>query len=538
MPAMAEEVSTDIVRVPRLEGRARAAAAVVVVLVVAVGIVLRFDTRSALWLDEALTVNIASLPLHSIPGALRRDGAPPLFYVLLHFWMQVFGSSDPATRSLAGVIGVATLPVAWLAGRRVGGPVVAWVVLVLMASAPFAVYYSTEARMYSLVILLTGCGFLALESALRIRRPGSLVAIAVVTALLLYTQYWAIYLVLATVSWLVVLMVAAHRHDRGGDGWKRPAWSLAAMGVGVLAFVPWLPTFLYQSKHTGTPWGAPANFAALTNAVTGFASNQGVLSTVASDQGRLLALLYFALAALALFGVGRTPRLVELDLHTRPQGRGLSFVFVMTLALAITGGLLSSSTFSSRYTAVVFLPFLLLVGYGTTTLLDPRGRAIVVVVAVLAGLAISFENVDTQRTQATQVAAVLNAHARPGDVIAFCPDQLGPSVERLLNDPDRYVMVTFPHGTGPRFVDWVDYEKAVHGTDPVAFAGRLRHQAGATHTVWLVWQPGYQTYGLRCGIMATALQTAPGRTTSQPVTSDPVDYYEPMNLTEYAPIGS
>ena len=40
---------------------------------------------------------------------------------------------------------------------------VAWTTLVLLASAPFAVYYSTEARMYGLVILLTGCGFLALS---------------------------------------------------------------------------------------------------------------------------------------------------------------------------------------------------------------------------------------------------------------------------------------------------------------------------------------------------------------------------------------
>ena len=272
--------------------------------------------------------------------------------------------------------------------------------------------------------------------------------------------------------------------------------------------------------------------------MTGFTANQGVLSTVATDQGRLLALAYCALAALALFGVGRTPRLVELDLHTRPRGRGLTFVVAVTLTLAITGGLLSSSTISSRYAAVVFLPLLLLVGFGTTTLLNPQGRAVVVAIAVVAGLAISFQNVDTQRTQATQVAAVLNAQARPGDVIAFCPDQLGPSVERLLTEPGRYEMVTFPRGTGPRIVDWVDYEQAVHGTDPTAFAALLRYQAGATHTVWLVWEPGYQTYGLQCGIMATALQAAPDRATSQPVTSNPVDYYEPMNLTEYAPTGS
>jgi uncharacterized membrane protein len=54
------------------------------VLTVAAAVVLRFVTRSDLWLDEALTVNLAKLPLSDLREALRHDGAPPLFYVLLH----------------------------------------------------------------------------------------------------------------------------------------------------------------------------------------------------------------------------------------------------------------------------------------------------------------------------------------------------------------------------------------------------------------------------------------------------------------------
>ena len=40
--------------------------------------------------------------------------------------------------------------------------------------------------------------------------------------------------------------------------WRRPIPALVAVAVGGLAFVPWLPTFIYQSKHTGTPWALPA----------------------------------------------------------------------------------------------------------------------------------------------------------------------------------------------------------------------------------------------------------------------------------------
>ena len=120
-----------------------------------------------------------------------------------------------------------------------------------------------------------------------------------------------------------------------------------------------------------------------------------------------------------------------------------------TLFAAIAGGILTASAFSSRYAAVVFLPFLLLVALGTTTLLNPKVRVVIVGLAVVAGLVSSAQNVTTQRTQANAVAAAINAEAKPGDVIAFCPDQLGPSVYRQIQDPSQYDMITFPAAPAP-----------------------------------------------------------------------------------------
>ena len=117
-----------------------------------------------MWLDEALTAHIASLPIGQIPGALRHDGHPPLYYVLVHLWTQVFGTSDLAFRSLPGIFGVALLPMAWLVGRRVGGRGVAWCTVVLVAILPYALRYSTENRMYSLVMLLALVGYLLVDS--------------------------------------------------------------------------------------------------------------------------------------------------------------------------------------------------------------------------------------------------------------------------------------------------------------------------------------------------------------------------------------
>jgi hypothetical protein len=475
------------------------------------------------------------LPLHEIPNALKHDGAPPLYYYLLHFWMDVFGQSNDAVRSLSGVIAVITLPVGWLCGRRFGGRVVGWTMLVLLASAPFAVYYATESRMYALVILLTGCGFLALQRAVSAPRPGNLIAVAVVTALLLYSQYWSVYLVAMVAIWLIVSIVRSHHRGRSQDA---PWAALIAIGVGCLLFVPWLPTFFYQSQHTGTPWSAPPNFSAVINAVTGYTDNQGSTLQTGTNQGRLLAVIYFAMLALALFGIGRDKRFIELDLRTQPRARGTTFVVVGTLFAAIAGGIATQSAFSSRYAAVVFLPLLLLIALGTTTLLNPKVRVTLVAVAVAAGLVSSAQNVTTQRTQANAVAAAINREAKPGDVIAFCPDQLGPAVYRQVLNPSQYDMITFPRRTGAAIVNWVDYSQTVRAADPAAFAEDVLRKVPSGNHVWYVWEPQYETYGIKCETIASDLITAAtknGGGGRNVVVGRMKRYYEPMSLTEFSP---
>lgn len=512
-----------------LHGNALLLAGIGVGLILAAGVWLRFWTRSALWLDEALTVDIARLPLSHLHAALKQDGAPPLYYVLLHFWMLVFGQSNSAVRSLSGVLSVATIPITWVAARRFAGRPVAWMVVVLVASSPFAVYYATEVRMYSLVMFLTACGFVALERALHQPRWGNLLGVAASTAGLLYTQYWALYLVGTIGLWLLWQSWRAAEPLRA-----KARFTLGAVVVGCIAFLPWVPTFLYQSKHTGTPWAVPPNFAAVVNAITGFTNNQATLSTQGSSQGRLLSLIYFSLGALALFGLAKDRLHIDLDIRTRAKGRPLAFVVVLTLMAAIAGGILTGSAYSPRYAAVVFIPVIVLVGFGAVTLIDARVRTGMMIVAAVAGFAVAVQNVYTQRSQAPEVAAVLAAHAKPGDIVAYCPDQLGPALYRLLPG-GTYQQITYPRGTGPDLIDWVDYQAAIRAADPVAFAKKLEENSGGVHDIWFVSAPQYQGFENNCPAIATALIDAPGWGAHQWVNPKLKHYYEPYALTQFAP---
>src|SRR4051794_8641736 len=49
---------------------------------------------SAYWIDEGLSVGIGNHPLTDIPGLLRQDGSPPLYYMLVHIWTGWFGTGE------------------------------------------------------------------------------------------------------------------------------------------------------------------------------------------------------------------------------------------------------------------------------------------------------------------------------------------------------------------------------------------------------------------------------------------------------------
>jgi hypothetical protein len=135
----------------------------------------------------------------------------------------------------------------------------------------------------------------------------------------------------------------------------------------------------------------------------------------------------------------------------------------------------------------------------------------VLAVAIALGLVAASANVTTDRTQAGQVAAAISAAAKPGDVVGYCPDQLGPSVSRLL--PSDLVQLTFPAGAPPQRVDWSDYAARNAAGQPAAFARTLATRAGPGHNIWLVWISGYRTLDLKCETLTNQLASLrPGAT--------------------------
>src|SRR3954469_25402244 len=150
--------------------------------------------ESGYWVDQAITVGIASHPLGDIPATLRLDGSPPLFYLLLHAWMALAGHGEAATRSLALLFAVLALPVSWWAGTALFGRRAGALAAAGAAGCPFLTYYAQETRMYSLVAVLSVLACASFVLGFVRGRRGHLWALGVELVLLLYTHNWALFL--------------------------------------------------------------------------------------------------------------------------------------------------------------------------------------------------------------------------------------------------------------------------------------------------------------------------------------------------------
>jgi mannosyltransferase len=185
----------------------------------------------------------AAGPSRVVRAVLLSDTSPPLYYLGLAAWTRFAGTSDFALHACSVFWALATMPLIWLLGRRLGGPREGLTACVLFAVAPVSLYYSVEARMYALLWFLSA---LTAWLTLRLHDRGGTgtIALWILTGGAgLLTHYFYVFVWFASVLWLTL---------RPGRCSRR---ALAVASVVTLALVaPWyrlLPASLARWRVTG-----------------------------------------------------------------------------------------------------------------------------------------------------------------------------------------------------------------------------------------------------------------------------------------------
>ncbi|MBN1355649.1 glycosyltransferase family 39 protein [bacterium] len=232
-------------------------------LIIIIGAGFRFGAidRMSIWGDEACMIYLCRTDPGDIIKALVSenrpdvDVAPPLYFLILHRWMKLFGDSVTSFRGLSAVFGILNiLAGAWLAAilfdRRTG-----LILGLLTTFSPLQVWYSQEGRMYSMAACLaTSTLLLFVLAAGNDRNRWLWFLFCLSGCALIYTQYYGI-LLMGAIFGLAFM-----------DALKRPVSRqrlfnvLAAALICAAAFLPWLPVVFKDYAHAGVPGGFPSYF--------------------------------------------------------------------------------------------------------------------------------------------------------------------------------------------------------------------------------------------------------------------------------------
>jgi mannosyltransferase len=179
-----------------LSTRMRHAAPLVALTLLAA--VLRFSTLDvqSFSSDESVTARLVSLDFGSMLSTIpNTESTPPLYYVTAWLWAQVLGSGEVGLRSLSALIGTATIPVVYAAGKTLLSRRVGLAAAAVVAVSPVLVGYAQEARSYALLVALTGLSFAFFVRAREEPKGSTLAGWCVVSALALTTHYFAAFMV-------------------------------------------------------------------------------------------------------------------------------------------------------------------------------------------------------------------------------------------------------------------------------------------------------------------------------------------------------
>jgi mannosyltransferase len=402
-----------------------------VAMLTAIGAVLRFIGlgRQSFWIDEIITVELVSKPLVDMLRAIpEAESTPPLYYALAWLWSRAAGVDEAGLRSLSALVGTLTIPVCYAAARALVSYRAGVIVAALSAVSPLLVWYSQEARAYSLFVLLGALSFLFFSRALAEPSSRRLGLWAAASSLVMLTHYFGVFLVAGEA------LILLYRH-RGRTTWLATG-AIVTVGVAVL------PLAAYQAVYASSRWIRFVDLAvrieeAVRQLLVPATPSIWAGAGVAEDHGRWLwplglAMILCAVVALLVLGSQRERRggLTALGVGSATVGVPV----LMSLAAAVvTDG--RGDVFLYRNVIVAWLPLTIVLGAA----LGARRAGVVGILAASILTASSFavvvHTLTTPRQQRDDWRLVSHALGRSeGQVVLLSPSWQMAALEHHVGD--------------------------------------------------------------------------------------------------------
>ncbi len=203
-------------------------------------------------LDEVYSIRLSENSILGIINGLKTDAHPPLYFITLHYWMQLLGNEPLAVRSLSLLFGIISIGIVYRIANLISGPLTGIWSSIIFALSPFYIQYSQQTRGYTLLLLLVLMSFYFFLKMLFVSENSNKNAIGYIifTSAMLYTHNYAIFIFLSQIIYVIILYM------KGQEPWKK--WLIPISAVN-MAYLLWLPIVYLQAFKVRENWNPKLN---------------------------------------------------------------------------------------------------------------------------------------------------------------------------------------------------------------------------------------------------------------------------------------
>ena len=374
-------------------------------------------SNESIWLDEAFSIVRAKFDLSQI--LFRPENSPPLYYIILHGWINLFGDSEFSVRFPSVLFGSLSILMMYKVGNQIFNKDVGVLSSLLLGVSVFHIRYSQEARTYSLSVFLTLLSMYFFIKLLRNTSYKGLFSYIIFSALLIYSHIYGLFIIISQNIYIIILFLFSEETFE----FNLKRWILTQILL-IILFIPWASIFVTQTINvvqSGFWIPTPGLFSIMKSFITYSGST-------------LIFLLFMILFPFSIISYEK----ISGNFRRKNFFQSIEFfqwkirllntdkiflllVWLLTpIILPFIIYRLSTPIYFTKYTIVASLAFYLLVSKGISNIHYKYLKIIIVsVIIVFSMIYIWKYYTKINKEQWRDVAYYINTDANDGDLILF-----------------------------------------------------------------------------------------------------------------------
>lgn len=384
----------------------------ILTLIMLVGGFLRLYELGAesLWLDEVNTVNVSGQSLSSI----ILDTSTPLYFIITHFWMIIFGSSELAVRFPSAIFGIISIFLLYKIGYHLFNQKIGLISSFLLAISSFHIFYSQDARFYGLLLLLTLLSFYLFVQILKGNSKWYYLGYALANILLVYNHLFGVFVIISQVFYFALFW----------KKYKQQRIKYAAMQIAtILALIPLMVYVIGNDAGRLMPtWVSEP-------------SPVRILETLAAWSGyfvagQFLLVVFFALSVIGVLSIRWFKGTSSTRFESVEEITMLLIWFSFPIFIPFLLSYILNPMYIDRYLIAALPAFLLLTAKGiagintflSESLSNKFTYGIIIFIALISFAGLIQYYTEPTKEQWRETAAYIEYHAQADDSIVFCAD--------------------------------------------------------------------------------------------------------------------